>query len=237
MFSRVRAGFRAFWSSFGFLRAHKLLSQALLPALVGLSVALVLLVVVIFVSRAVSDALFAQMERLHELPEAVHVAVRLIFIAAGIMAIIAAYRPLSSLLVLPFIGPLLGKVEAVLIGHEIKTTLSQDFKNALIGGWLGVKASAGALGAFVLTLPLGPLEAPVMFLVDSYVLGRSAFDFVFEKETETADERKALTRQFRPEILGVGIGFALFLFVPVIGIAVAPVLAVVAAARLRYGKA
>ncbi|HMU81926.1 MAG TPA: EI24 domain-containing protein [Leptospiraceae bacterium] len=236
MLSRLAAGFRAYFSSLGFLRKNNLLSHIFLPALAGLLVVALLGACVIFFSGGLSESIFLRLEQFHDLPDFVRTSLRLLFIFAGLVLTVIAYRPLSSMLVLPFIGPILAQVEKVLLGKEIETTVSREIKNAMIGGWLGVQASIAALFIFVITLPLGPVQAPVMFLVNSYILGKSAFDFIFEKETGSVAERRAITKKYRPEILGVGIGFILFLLVPIAGAALAPIFAVVAAARIRHGS-
>jgi len=235
MFARIGKGLRAYLTSFRFLTEHSLGRLALLPAFVGVFVGFLLIGATFFASGLIAKSLLAYLNSFFQAPEFIGTILRLVLVAAGVVLAVIVYRPLTSLFVLPCIGPLLGSVEKVLLGAEIKTTVGADIQSALVGGWLGARASAFGLFAFTVTIPLGPVQPFIMFFVDAYILGKSAFDFVFEKETTTIAERQALIRQFRWEILGVGIGFFVMLLIPLLGIAMAPVIAVIAAARIRHG--
>jgi uncharacterized protein involved in cysteine biosynthesis len=74
----------------------------------------------------------------------------------------------------------------------------------------------------------------VNVLAQSYFLGHEAFDLLFEKSAPDRGRRKALARQWRPEIFGAGLVFFLVLFIPVIGALFAPVAVVTGCALLYY---
>ncbi|MCE9600489.1 MAG: EI24 domain-containing protein [Spirochaetia bacterium] len=234
MFSRILKGFRAYASSLAFMGEHSMLGLAVLPALVGLSVGVILVGAVIFSSGDLAQAAFANLDARFNLPDFLGKVLRVLMILTGIFLVLIVYRPVASVVVIPFIGPILARTETVLIGKEITTTFSADFRSALLGGWLGLLASFIGFFIFLITIPIGPAQPFIMFFVNSYILGKSGFDFIFEKESDTMAERSELNRKYRWEILGVGMGFLLTLLIPIIGIAIAPVMAVIAAARIRY---
>ncbi len=231
---RVLNGFRIFRTSFRFVWEHGLGVRILAPVFAGFLLTALLIGGVIIVS----DPLAARAQSLlpDGLPEWSAVLLRAVMLVSGLIVLVFVYRPLVSVLVLPFVGTTLNRVEEILLGHSIETTVASDIRNALIGGWLGLLASALGTKVLVATIPLGPFQGVVMFLVNSYILGKSAFDFVFEKESETVGHRKQLIKHYRPEILGVGMGFFLLLLVPVIGAAIGPVYSVIAAARVRHAS-
>lgn len=229
---RVLNGFRIFRTSFRFVWENRLGGHVLAPVFAGFLLTAVLIVCVVLLSAPLA----AKAQSL--LPEGIPgwsvVLLRAGMLVTGMIALVFVYRPLVSLLVLPFVGTTLNRVEEILLGREIETTVASDIKNALIGGWLGLVASLLGVIVLVATIPLGPVQGLVMFFVNSYILGKSAFDFVFEKESETVEQRRELIKQYRPEILGVGMGFFLVLLIPLLGAAIAPVYSVVAAARVRH---
>ncbi|MBL8018891.1 MAG: EI24 domain-containing protein [Leptospirales bacterium] len=234
MFARTIKGFRTYASSLGFIGKHSLLGQAVLPAIVGLGVGVLLIAAVVFASGDLAQAAFANLDARFNLPDFLGKVLRVLMVLTGIFLVVIVYRPVASIVVIPFIGPILARVETILIGREITTSFTADFRSALLGGWLGLLASFFGFFIFMITIPLGPGQPFIMFFVNAYILGKSGFDFVFEKESDTMEERRELNRKYRWEILGVGIGFLITLLIPIIGIAIAPVLAVVAAARIRY---
>lgn len=229
---RVLHGFRVFRSSFRFVSENGLGGRVFAPILAGFLLTAALIACVVFFSGPLADKSLALLPE--GLPDWAGVLLRAGLLLIGFVALVFIYRPLVSVLVLPFVASTLNHVEEILLGRQIETTLGTDIKNTLIGGWLGLQASVIGLILLILTIPLGPGQGIIMLFVNAYILGKSVFDFVFEKESETVDERRRLIKQYRPEILGVGIGFFLLLLVPVVGAAVAPVYAVIAAARVRH---
>lgn len=231
---RTLDGFRIFRSTFSFVHQNRIGHHLLLPIGAGFLVTIGLVAGVIFASGSLAEKLLTLVPS--GTPAWAATLLRLGLIAAGITIVILLYRPLLSLLVLPFVATALNRVEEILLGRTIETSFAQDVKSALVGAWLGFLGALAGLVILVITIPLGPVQGAVMFLVNAYLLGKSAFDFVFEKEAETVTARRALVKAYRPEILGVGIGFLLLLFVPVLGAAAAPVYSVIAAARIRHWK-
>jgi uncharacterized protein involved in cysteine biosynthesis len=231
---RVLNGFRTFRSSFRFVAEHGLGGRVMAPIIAGFALSALLIGLVVLVSAPLAAK--AQAALPEGLPDWTEPFLRAGMLAIGLIGLVFVYRPLVSVLVLPFVATTLNRVEEILLGREIQTTLGADVKNALIGGWLGLQASFLGLIVLVTTIPLGPFQGAVMFFVNSYILGKSVFDFVFEKESDSVEDRRRLIRAYRPEILGVGMGFFLLLLVPVLGAAIAPVYSVIAAARIRHAS-
>ncbi|MEQ9366999.1 MAG: EI24 domain-containing protein [Leptospirales bacterium] len=146
------------------------------------------------------------------------------------------YRSLISIVIVPFLGPLVEQIELIVLGRKIETTVRQDLSNLGYGLWTSAKDSAAGIAILLLSLCLGPLNVPVNVLAQSYFLGRGPFDILFEKAAQTRAERGRLKRLWRVEILGAGLVFFLVLLLPVFGALIAPVSVVTGVARLYYSS-
>ena len=78
-------------------------------------------------------------------------------------------------------------------------------------------------------MPILALAAPfLIFAVESYYFGFAMLDYRNEYKLISAKESRILINQHRGLALGVGSMFNFMLFVPFLGVLVAPVLSVVA---------
>lgn len=154
----------------------------------------------------------------------------------GGLAAIILWRTAAALLVMPFLGSLLERIEAIELGHARETSFGEDLRNSLIGAWLALQHALAGLLILLLSWPLGPLGAALNIAAQSYFSGRASFDFIFEKEAHDLAGRRALTRKHRPELFGAGLAYLLTLLIPVLGILFAPVAGLTAAARLYYAQ-
>ncbi len=142
---------------------------------------------------------------------------------------------LFSVIVIPFMSPL---VEKILIAEGFATLKISGID--MIGYIFAtivynVKMLLLQLLVALLLIFTGPLQPALNFFVSGYFVGRSYFDYVFEllgKPQQFAQ----MARGNRAEATGLGIFSNLFVFVPVIGAILAPVLCVVAATRIYAAK-
>ncbi|MCR9143490.1 MAG: EI24 domain-containing protein [bacterium] len=146
------------------------------------------------------------------------------------------YRSLISIVVVPFLGPLVEQIETILLGKKIETTVRQDLLNLSYGLWTSIVHSIAGLFILLLSLCLGPFNIPINVIAQSYFLGRGPFDMLFEKAADSHAERGALKRAWRAEIFGAGLVFFVVLLLPLIGALIAPVSVVSGAAVLYYSS-
>lgn len=232
--SRMFRGFGAFFRGLAFIRQHHLWPYLLLPSLLSLILGLLLLLgVYTGVSQEILHLWWGARDTWAELYQ---VATTLLAGAIALFVTLILYQLLGSLLVIPFLGPLLAKVETILTGKTIEVSLSQDFKNAFLGIWIGIRDLCLQLFCLVVSLFLGPLQPVLMVTVTSHFLGRASFDFLLEKHTQTLRERQDKTKTWWAEIQGLGLAEFLILLIPIIGIFVVPASGLVGAALLFYGQ-
>ncbi|MDH5721260.1 MAG: EI24 domain-containing protein [Spirochaetia bacterium] len=155
----------------------------------------------------------------------------LISIILGMTITIIFYRAAASMIVMPFLAPLISRVETILTGKSIEVSIIKEIKNSFAGFWISLKNFLIEILILILSGPISPI---VMIFVEGYFLGKGSFDYFFEKHSESIKERKEKSKLYRPEIQGLGIAHFFCLFIPLFGVFVAPPVSVVAAALVFY---
>lgn len=227
---RCQSGFWAFGRGLRFIARHRLWAYLLLPAILSLVLGTALIVGAFVAVQALGEQWAAvplgQWQWLYD------TVVDVVAVAVALFLALIGYQTLIPLVVIPFLGPLLSRVEKITTGYTIEVGWRRDLFNALIGGWFALRDAALQLVCLLLSFLCGPLQPVVMVLVNSYFLGRGSFDYLLEKHSKTLKERKVLTRAYTPEIWGLGLAQCLGLLVPVAGLVLVPAVGVVAAALL-----
>ena len=144
------------------------------------------------------------------------------------------YRTIITLVVGPFLGPLMTQVENICVGQSAAGTFREELGGTLVSVWTSVRLSCLALGVLIVSFCAGPLALILNLIVQSYVLGRESFEVVFEKLARSRTQRKELARRYRPEIFGAGLIFFLILLVPFLGVLIGPVASAVGAGLVVY---
>jgi CysZ protein len=230
--SRLFLGFGAFFRGFNFIRQHRLWPYVLLPSMLSLILGISLL---LGIYTGVSQQVLAFWQGATGLwADLYQGVIRILAAAIALFLTLILYQLLASLLVVPFLGPLLAKVETLLTGKTIEVSLVQDLKNALLGIWIGIRDLCLQLLCLLVSLFLGPFQPVLMVTVTSHFLGRGSFDFLLEKHTQTLKERQEKTKTWCPEIQGLGLAQFLILLIPILGIFVVPASGLVGAALLFY---
>ena len=235
--------FKSFFIGQRFIRSHKLWKYVYLPSFLSLILGTLLFILVYrFADNLILSLTLSFVQWVYGLFDGsfteLHGAARVfIKLLAGLVAIVVniiLYVPLASVVVIPFMGPLLNQVERIHIGRTVDVTLGQDIRNAFIGMGVGVKIALINIFVLVITLPLGPFQILVNGPINGYFLGRSAFDYIFEKEIADLRERRRMRKEMRPHILGVGLAFFLIMLIPIIGPFIGPAAAVAGAALIYH---
>uniref|UniRef100_B8HNA8 CysZ protein n=1 Tax=Cyanothece sp. (strain PCC 7425 / ATCC 29141) TaxID=395961 RepID=B8HNA8_CYAP4 len=229
---RLAIGFGAFFRGFLFVKKHKLWPYLLLPSLLSAVLGVLLLIGI----YAGTDYLVLRFwDGASGIWQGIYESlVQVVALVAALFITFFTYQLLASVLVIPFLGPLLAEVELRLTGEPIATAPWQDFKNAWIGIWMGIRDLCLQLLCLVISLFLGPFQPAFMIAVTSHFLGRASFDFLLEKHTKNLPERHAQTRAYLLEMEGLGLAQFMILLVPLLGVFIAPASALVGAALVFY---
>lgn len=165
---------------------------------------------------------------------------------AGLM--IKEIFPLFLLLLISFVlfkslvliacGPILSKLSAA-IDHSL-TGKSEDLSGSIshqiqrtirFSVWSSIREIMFTL----LCLPLhlvpgvGSIAATVLiFMIQSYYAGANYMDFILERRGLNAKDSIKIIRSEKARVIGVGSGFMLLLFIPIVGFILAPTIAVIA---------
>ena len=243
-FYRLKTGMHSFINAIKFMNKHSLWKYILLPSLLS-SIIGILLTVTIYAqaSEYILDLIkeFAVVENhegwqkfiLKTIFGLLSIFAHLFSIILGMVITIIFYRAIASVVVMPFLGPLISRVETILTGKSIEISMSKDFKNSITGIWISIKNFLIEIFLLVFSGPFSPI---VMIFVEGYFLGKGSFDYFFEKHSQTLRERKERTKSYRPEMQGLGMAHFFSLFIPVIGVFIAPPASVVAAALIFYDE-
>lgn len=242
---RLFTGFSAFFQGFRFIRRHNLWKYILLPSALSLLVGILVPVGLYkgtsgFLLGLLNDILTGLAGTFHFSYSGLHWSVsglvRLLTAFLAFVIGIILYRVIASLVIIPFLGPLLNQTEKIHIGRPIEVSLGRDIKNALIGLKISLKFALIGLLVLVISLPLGPFQIIINTLLQGYFLGRSAFDYIFEKEATDPQGRRELVRRHRLQIIGLGLAFFTVLLIPILGVIIAPPAALVGAALNFHRK-
>ncbi|URR36833.1 EI24 domain-containing protein [Thermosynechococcus sp. HN-54] len=225
---QFQAGFFAFGRGLVFIARYRLWGYLLLPAFLSLALGIVLIIAAFWAVQGVGDywSVGEQWQWLYQ---------GVIDVLATLIAIFLAligYQTLIPLVVIPFLGPLLNRVEKITMGQPIEVGWRRDLLNAMVGGWFAVRDAILQVLFLVLSFLAGPLQPLVMAIANSYFLGRGSFDYLLEKHSTSLRERKRLTRAYTPQIYGLGLAQLLALLIPLVGLVLVPPVGVVAAALL-----
>ncbi len=147
------------------------------------------------------------------------------------------YRFLMLLLLSPALSMLTEKVQIILqeipappfdfsqLLKDIRRGMTISLKNLLLE--LGLTLPLMLLGLFLSFL--SPFTTVAIILIESYFVGFSMLDYRNEFNRLSVLESQVLIRQHKGFVVGNGLFFNFLLWIPIIGVLFAPVLAVVSA--------
>lgn len=161
---------------------------------------------------------------------------KLITVLLALVLVLFLYRILATIIVAPFLGPLLTRLEQILVGKEKKLSLGMEIRNVFLGLFLNFRLFLLEIGLFFVSLFLGPFQWVVVFLTGSYVLGRGIFELILERHHRKIKERYRWASSHIAEIMGLGVLQYLLMLVPILGPILAPMSALAGAAIFYYKK-
>lgn len=152
----------------------------------------------------------------------------------SLLMYIFTYRPVAGIAVLPFLGFLLEKLEKIGLGESVQIPMHKEVKNLFLGLIINIKYTVIGVLSFFIGLLFGPFQPFFVGAVQGWILGRGSFDYILEKNTENLKDREKAASNFRMEIFGLGIAQFLFLFIPIIGVVLGPIAAVIGSFLIYY---
>lgn len=171
---------------------------------------------------------------------------------AHFLLIIQELFPLIAILLVGFVlfkslilivnGPVFAKIseatEEIVTGkimNEAPSLLAQLQRTIRMSFWSISRELMLTIPALFLHLVPGIgsiIFTIVVFLIQSYYAGANYMDFVLERNGYNYENSLRYLKEKNVQMIGLGTGFMLLLFVPVLGIIIAPTLCVISATRL-----
>lgn len=247
-------GFIAPFKAFGFIFSHKLSRWYLVP--IGIWVVLIFgstftlaswlsPYVDAWLSDALGNVTLAEGSLWESVKEILQTGIK--YASAWVLRILLwiALGRVMKYVILILMSPLLAWLSEV---TEEKLTGKQypfDLVQLLHDAWRGVLITLrnlfiellliGMLGVLAFLFPpLAAITVPFLFLVNSYFMGFSMFDYYTERQRMNISESVAYMRRNRLCVTGLGVGFNIISLVPVLDWVVAPINGAVGAVLCVY---
>lgn len=236
MFARIARGFSTPLGSFGYMSDNRLWGFAVIPLLLTLAIVVAMAFFVwVYLLGYISDKLAFDVSDwpsfLQFLVAGLQFVLKLVIIYFFFTFLLRVFMALFSIIVIPFLSPLVEKI----LAKEGVTTIK--ISNLELVGFIfssivyNVKILVVQTIFALLLLFTGPLQPILNFFTSSYFVGRSYFDYVFEMLGKPR-EFGEMAKGYRAISVGLGMFSHVFLFVPLIGAVFTPILCVVAATRI-----
>lgn len=152
-----------------------------------------------------------------------------------VMLYLKLFRYIVLILFAPMLAFISDKIQEISTGRKKEFTINQFVKDVVRGVTIAIK---NLMMEMILTVcilllsfavPILAVAAPfLIYAVESYYFGFAMLDYRNEFLLISAKESRTLINQHKGLVLGIGSMFNLMLFVPFLGVLVAPVLSVVA---------
>ena len=236
MFADFIEGFTSYFKALSFVQKHKLYGSFIISGLISLSIGLAIIYLAYFCAGNIGSFLIS----FYPFDFGVSYIERIAAAASGGLVTVGGFflfRYIVLVCIGPFMGPLSYKVERI-IRDEVDEPDNGGLKRAAYELIRGIRVAlrnvTRELVFTVILLILGfiPLLTvfitPLLFLVQAYYVGFANTDYFLERRA-TVRESVTYNRDYRWISIGNGAAFLLLLFIPVVGLFLAPVLGTVAA--------
>lgn len=237
IFYEFSLAIRYYFKAISFIREHKLWYLLAIPALLNL---LAFIFVIYFSWLYSGDLITYLIDKLGFNSESSWLVLLQFLISFAVRVIvILLYVKLFRYVILIFFAPMLAfvsdKIQEIATNQPKPFNITQFTRDiyrgmtiALRNLFLELVITIAILGVSAI-IPLLALLAPLLiFTVESYYYGFAMIDYRNEYKMFKAKESRELIKQHRGLALGNGAMFNALLFIPFLGVMLAPVLAVVA---------
>lgn len=247
-FKELTQGFFGVFRSLGYTQKHGLWGLYILPALVSLSI--FALVGWGFYSFSAEISLWLEAKvGLKEgeswWQKTAQFFIGLVIYGITLIVYLKIYKYLVLILVSPFLGPVAERVIQIETPGSLEQTpfsfarFSADLKRSLqislrnLGIELGVVGALALLSFFVPVT--SPFTTPIILVVEWYFIGFGFLDPRNEVRQLSVAATKDFVWKHRGAALGNGAAFFVLLFIPFLGVLLAPVWATISATRQAEG--
>ncbi len=234
--------------SFKLLRTYRLWGYCLVPMFISLGLGLGALILIGLCSYFIGGWIFSFYPDNWYGAHAVETWLGpiLVFISLSI-SFLFLYKYLVMAIVAPFMSMVSETIEKELTGKTYTQRVTRREYWAQVGRGLkiAIRLFTREMGFTILLLFIGlipfvgALATPALILIQSYYAGFGNFDYVMERRL-SLPESIQFVRSHRGIAMGNGLPFVLLLFVPILGLMIAPplctVAATVSALRLLEGE-
>ena len=150
--------------------------------------------------------------------------------------ILKANKYVVLILLSPVMAFLSEKTEEIINGKTYPFSMAQFLYDIWRGVQIALRNMVLEIGITILLLlagiffPLiGPITAPILFVVGAYYYGFSTFDYICERRKMTMKESVRYVRSIKWGVTGNGALFSIFMMIPIVGTIIGPINATVAA--------
>ena len=237
-FREFGIGIRHYGVAFKFIRQHRLWPLLFFPCLLNL---LVCLGIAYFSWSYTGDFLDYLLVQIGVTGNSWwKIALQMLVSFFARLLLVMLYLKLFRYIVLIFFAPILAfiseKIQEISTGRKRPITVGQFVRDVLRGVRIALKNLTLEM-IFTICILLLSFAIPVfavlapflIYIVESYYFGFAMLDYRNEFMSLSAKESRLLINRHKGLVLGIGALFNLMLFIPFLGVLLAPVLSVVAA--------
>jgi CysZ protein len=227
--------------SYRFIKEHKLWSNALLPGIVSLTFFIVMVYAAFSFSDDLTTWLLAKTDYQHAETTLSQILAKAVLWFIRFVMLVFFFISYKVLMI-NFMAPLLYVFSSMVLnrlsGKENEAPIQWGvFISELFKGiWDAIKILIkelfviGIISIAALIIPiLAPLAPFIILAVESYFIGISMVDHTAAYRGYTVEQGRKLRQQFKGLSTGVGLGFTMLFLIPLVGIIIAPSLAVTSA--------
>lgn len=247
-FRELFLGVRSYFEALSYVHENRLWGFFIFPALLNL----IIFAGISYLGYIYSGELIDYFAKLLELEsENTLGSIAQFFLALVIRGIVIIiyfffYRYLALIILAPVLALMAEKLHEIQTGISIPFSLNQLISDALRGAGIALKNLIRELTLTIVILigailipPISIVAPPLIFTIESYFYGFSMIDYFNELKRMNARDSRDMIWSHKGLAIGNGAMFNILLFIPFIGVLIAPMLALTAAhlALVRPEKA
>ena len=229
----------SYFLAFKFIQKHSLWGYFLIPGLISLCIGIIFILLACFLYNDLGNLLYNFYPFEFAKSWIAYISNILGFLVIIFIGLLL-YRTITFTLLSPFMSALSIKIEGLYLGKKIedKTTFIYGMKRGLT---ISLKILFQETFLVLLLLifcwiPIvGQIISVIIFIIHSYYIGFSNFDYLMERHFDVKESTKFI-KSNKFTSIGNGIGFNLLLMIPILGLFLAPTLSTVSATLLGIDK-
>ena len=243
---QIQLGLESYFEAHRFIRRHRLWFYVALPGIINLVIFAITMVWGWHTSTDITDRIMAWFglevttNTISVIRETLRIFILIVMRVMLFMVYISIYKYIVLILMSPVMALLSEKVESIISGNSYPFNFWQFLKDVLRGVLLAIRNLILEIIFTILLLLLavvsviGMISPLLIFLLASYFYGFSMIDYYHERLKIPSGKSSRIIAKYKFFAASNGAVFLGMLFIPVIGLLVAPSYAVVAATLGMY---